>query len=200
MVPQQILLGAAFGQAGAPPRRRARAPPPFAPGRGEGIGADRVFREGVEQGAMRRRVQQAALLALALDLDERVAEFAQQPDAGRLVIDKGAAAAVGGNQPAQHDRAGEVGADPGLAQDRQGRVIVGDGELGDDRGLLGPRAHEAGIGPLAERQPERVEQDRFAGPGLAGQHAQPGRNARVRRSIRTMSRIVNPSSIRGRLL
>ncbi len=121
---------------------------------------------------MRRRVQQAALLALALDLDERVAEFAQQPDAGRLVVDKGAAAAVGGNQPAQHDRAGEVGADPGLAQDRQGRMIVGDGELGDDGGLLGARAHEAGIGPLSERQAERVEQDRLAGPGLAGQHAQ----------------------------
>ena len=39
-------------------------------------------------------------------------------------------------------------------------------------GLLGPRAHEARIGPLSERQAERIEQDRFAGPGLAGQHAQ----------------------------
>ena len=123
---------------------------------------------------MRCRVQQPALLALALDLDEAVAEFAQQPDAGRLVVDKGAAAAVGGNQPAQHDRAGEVGADPGLAQDRRAGWLSPDREFGDDRGLLGPRAHQARIGPLAERQPERIEQDRLAGAGLAGQHAQPG--------------------------
>ena len=70
MMPQQILLGAAFGEqarrlGGALARRT-----PLAPGRGERVGADRVFREGVEQRAVRRRVQQAALLALALDLDE----------------------------------------------------------------------------------------------------------------------------------
>ena len=112
VVPQQILLGAAFGQE---TRRLVGALarcPPFAPGSGERVGADPVFRERVEKSAMRRRVQETALLALALDLDERVAEFAQQPDAGRLVVDKGAAAAVGRNQPAQHDRAGEVGRRP----------------------------------------------------------------------------------------
>ena len=52
-------------------------------------------------------------------------------------------------------------------------MIVGDGEFGDDGGLLGPGAHQARIGPPPERQTERIEQDRFAGPGLAGQHAQP---------------------------
>ena len=95
VVPQQILLGAAFGQEARRLVGALARCPPFAPGSGERVGADRVFREGVEQGAMRRRVQETALLALALDLDERVAEFAQQPDAGRLVVDKGAAAAVG---------------------------------------------------------------------------------------------------------
>ena len=48
-----------------------------------------------------------------------------------------------------------------------------DGELGGDRGLLGAGPHQAGIGAPAERQPERVQQDRLAGAGLAGQHAQP---------------------------
>ena len=48
-------------------------------------------------------VEQPALLELALDLDEAVAELAQQPDARRFVVDKGAAAAVRTEQPAQHD-------------------------------------------------------------------------------------------------
>ena len=47
-----------------------------------------------------------------------------------------------------------------------------DGELGGDRGLLGAGAYEAGVGTPAERQPERVEQNGLAGPGLAGQDAQ----------------------------
>ena len=71
---------------------------------------------------MSRRVEQAALLELALDLDQAVAELAQQADARRLVVDKGAAAAVGAEQPAQHDRLA-VAVEPGLAQDRMGRMV-----------------------------------------------------------------------------
>ncbi len=35
-------------------------------------------------------------------------------------------------------------------------------------------ADQPGVGARAERQPERIEQDRLAGAGLAGEHAQPG--------------------------
>ena len=130
--------------------------------------------EGVEQRAVRRRVEQAALLALALDLDQAVAELAQQADARRLIVDKGAAAAVGAQQAAQHDRPPARSArHPGLAQDRGGRMVALDGELGGDRGLLGAGPHQRGIGAPAERQPQRIQQDRFARAGLAGQHAQP---------------------------
>ena len=45
-------------------------------------------------------------------------------------------------------------------------------EFGGHRRLLGAGAHQAALGAHAERQPERVEQDRFAGAGLAGQDAQ----------------------------
>ena len=37
-----------------------------------------------------------------------------------------------------------------------------------------PRADQPGVGAIAERQPERVEQDRLARAGLAGQHAKAG--------------------------
>ncbi len=129
----------------------------------------------VEQRAVRRRVQETALLALALDLDEAVAELAQQADARRLVIDKGAALAVGRDHAAQQNRAGEIGRhrQAGRAQDRRGRMVGLDDELGGDRGLLGAGAHQRRIGAPPERQPERIQENRFARSGLAGKHAQP---------------------------
>ncbi len=121
---------------------------------------------------MRRGIEQPALLALTLDLDQRVAQLPQQADTGRLVIDEGAAAPVGGNQPAQHDGAGEIATDAGLVQYRERRMVAADDELRGNCRLLGAGPHQAGIGAPSERQAERVEQDRFAGAGLAGQHAQ----------------------------
>ena len=164
---QQILLGPALGEAargflGPPPRR-----PPLLPEKRQRGRHDFVLGNRVEQEAVRRRVEQAALLALALDLDEAVAELAQQPDARRLVIDKGAAAPVGADHAAHHDRAGKIAGNAGLAQHRRGRMIGLDRELGGDRGLLGAGPHQARIGAPAERQPERIEQNRFARPGLA---------------------------------
>ena len=52
-------------------------------------------------------------------------------------------------------------------------MIAADREFGGDGGLLGAGPHQARIGAPAERQTERVQQDRFAGAGLAGQDAQP---------------------------
>ena len=41
--------------------------------------------------------------------------------------------------------------------------------------LLGAVAHQARVAAAAERERERIEQDRLAGAGLAGQHRQAGR-------------------------
>ena len=73
---QQILLRPALGEAargrfGPLPRR-----PPFAPRIGEPCECRLMLRHIVEQRAVGRRVQQPALLALPLDLDEAVAELA----------------------------------------------------------------------------------------------------------------------------
>ena len=43
-------------------------------------------------------------------------------------------------------------------------------ELGTNFGLFGTLAHHVGIAALAQRECQRVNQDRLAGAGLAGEH------------------------------
>ena len=47
-------------------------------------------------------------------------------------------------------------------------------EAGGDHGLRLALADQAAVGAGAEREAERIEQDRLAGAGLAGQHAEAG--------------------------
>ena len=172
VVAQQILLLAARGEESCRFRLARPRLAPVLPGLRERRRARRMLGEGVEDHAMVGGIEEPALLELALDLDEAVAELAQQSHARRLVVDKGAAAPVGREQPAQDDRLA-VAVTPGLAQDRMGGVVAPDRELGRHRRLLRAGPHQAGLCPPAERQAERVQQDRLAGPGLAGQHAEP---------------------------
>jgi hypothetical protein len=126
---------------------------------------------GVEQGAVAGRIEEAALLELALNLDQGIAEPAQQADRNRLVVDIGSAAPVGAEQAAQHQQI-VLGLDLLLVQDRPCRVPGPELEGGGDRGLLGAGAQQPGVGTGAEREPQRVEQDRLAGAGFPGQHAE----------------------------
>ena len=64
---------------------------------------------------MRRRIDQRALVVLAVDLDERRADRAQHLHAHRLVVDEGAGAAVRELHPAQDEVA--VGVDLGALGD-----------------------------------------------------------------------------------
>jgi hypothetical protein len=142
-----------------------RAPVAMGP-RGRGV-QRLVAGEGVEGAAMGGRVEQALGLELAVDLDQRGAQFAQQPDRDRLVVDEGAAAAVGTDQPPQDQVA--LGVQPLGGGQGPCRMT---GRQVEDRGHAGPRgalAHGERIGAGAEREAERVEQDRLAGAGLAGQ-------------------------------
>ena len=68
---------------------------------------------------MRRHVEKAVLVHLALDLDQRVAQPAQQRHRRRLVVDEGAAAAVGTDRAAQGQHVLVV--ERLLGQDRRGR-------------------------------------------------------------------------------
>ena len=79
---------------------------------------------GVQQGAMGLGVQQAAPVMLAVNLHQQIAEAREQADAGGLVIDVGARAAVGTQRPAQYHRFARPGADAGLIQHCPDRVII----------------------------------------------------------------------------
>ena len=123
-------------------------------------------------------IEQALLLELAFDLHQEFAAAAQQRHADRLVVDEGAAAAVGGDLPAQDQRRGVV--DALLAQQREDRMIRCQAELGGDAGLGRAGPHQSAFSPPAERQAERIQEDGFAGAGFAGQRRQPGAEGRGR--------------------
>ena len=119
-----------------------------------------------------RRVEQAVLVELALDLDQAIADSGQEIHAGRLVVDKGAAAAIGAEGAAQHECA--VAVQAGLGDQRARRVIVGDIEHRRDAGLFRLAPDQTRLGPLTQGQAEGIQQDRFAGAGFTGQHREAG--------------------------
>ncbi len=53
-------------------------------------------------------------------------------------------------------------------------MVLGDVESGDHLTVLGALAHQRRLAARAERQRKGVEQDRFAGAGLAGQRGKAG--------------------------
>ena len=133
----------------------------------------------VQQGAVGLPVQQADGLVLAMDLDQGLADLAQGGDPRRLVIDEGAAAAVGGQGAAQDQLLARHHVKAPFADQGDQGGVVGGGEDGSGRGLFGTRPHQTGVRPRAQRQAEGVEDDRLARPGLAGQHGQAAVNLKV---------------------
>lgn len=86
--------------------------------------------KGVEQIAVGGGIEQAVLIMLAVNLDQCLAQTAQEADADRLVIDEGAAAAVTPDYPAdnQHLVAGNFH----LVEQRQRRVVIRQVKLGNN--------------------------------------------------------------------
>ncbi len=124
--------------------------------------------ERIEQAPVRRGVDQRALVMLAVNLDQRRANRLQGLHADRLVVDEGAGTAVGKLHPAQDHLTGIV--EPVVAEDRLGRMTLGDIEHRGDLPLFDAVTDEAGVAAAAERQRERIEEDGFARAGFAGQH------------------------------
>ncbi len=127
---------------------------------------------------MRRHVEQAVLLHLALDLDQRVAQPTQQRHRGRLVVDEGTAAAVAADGTAERQHVLVVQAL--LRQDGVRRMFARQIEGCGNRGLGRAAPHGSAVGARAQRQPERVDQDGFARTGLASQGTQPAMGTALR--------------------
>ena len=120
---------------------------------------------------MLRRVGQRPVVMLAMDLDDGGADHPENLHADGLVVDEGARAPVRILHAAQDQVA--VGVDLlGLGQPAR-RMVARQVEDGADLALRLAMAHEPAIAAAAERQCESVEEDGFAGAGLAGQHAEP---------------------------
>ena len=131
---------------------------------------------------MAARVDEAAVVMLAVQLDQRRRQFAQQCDADGLVVDVGPAAAVGLERTAQDERFARFDLDFGLAQHiAHQRRQRGKFECGGGAALFLACPHQPAVGPVAQHQPERIEQDRLARAGLARQHAEPAGEVEVER-------------------
>ena len=172
MCEQQVLIGLGLfdrrARFGKPSFRRTPALPSRS-NLGE-IGP----REAVEQRPVPARIDQPAIVVLPVQFDQRSGQRAEQRDANRLVVDEGLAAPIGLKLPPDDQRLARFDLDIGLVECFDNGIWQR-GEL-ETRGYARPvlaRAHQRAVGAVAQYQPERVEQDRLACPGLAGQHAQP---------------------------
>ena len=160
-------------------RERLGRRTPRRPERRQRRGVD--LRVRVEQGAHRGRARQPLPGVLAVDVDEQVGRLAQLRDRRAAAVDPRPALALRVDRAAQQHAAGVagIGVEAGVGEPwRERRRHV---ELGADLGTRRAFAHDAGVAAAAERELERVDEDRLAGAGLAAQHRQARRELDLER-------------------
>ena len=133
----------------------------------------------VEQGELRRGLQQRLMRVLAVHVEQQFAEFAQLRERDRRAVDPRLAAAARIDRPS-HQHAGLVGAVDRLRL-QPGDDIAARAKFRTDLGACRAFAHDVGVGAFAERQEQGVDQDRLAGAGLPGQHREAGREVEFER-------------------
>src|SRR5690606_29791882 len=126
----------------------------------------------VEQRALIRALEQRLVRMLPVDIDEQRAETLQILERHRLVVDERARSSLLADDPAQEAAVLVVEAE--LLEERERGVAGRAFEQHADLGPLGAVAHGARVGPVAEREAERVDEDRLAGAGLAGHDREAG--------------------------
>ena len=146
---------------------------PFLPGCRGFLGLTPQAGIGVEQLALGSRLEQGLMGMLAVYVDQEFAGLAQLLQGGGAAVDEGARTAAGIHHAAHQAHAGIAAefvlVQPGLQLGKGAGI-----ELGLDLGALGTGPHHAGIGTFAQCQRQGVDQDGFAGPGLAGKHGEAG--------------------------
>jgi hypothetical protein len=124
--------------------------------------------EGIEQQAVRIRVDQRAVVVLAVDFHEKLAGLPHELHGNRLVVDIGLGAPVGGLLAAEDEVAVVVYAV--VAEQRPDRMIARHVEHGRHLPALDAVAHQRTVAAPAERQRKTVEEDGLTGARLARQH------------------------------
>ena len=123
------------------------------------------------------RIEEALRLVLSVDHRDAWGELAQDRDRHERAVHRRLAAPLGLNLPPEHHLISvrrqtvrfEPGLDPGNLHHRL------------DRGAVLARANEVRRGTLTQEQPERVDQDRFAGSRLAGEQGEAGPQLQLQR-------------------
>ena len=120
---------------------------------------------GIEEFALSVRAHQQLMGVLAVDVDKHFAQFTQLHERGRRTVDERPRTPARIDYAAKHDRIGVADSQRVLVQPardlRVGRKLSGDVRAR----FAGP--HNAGVGARAERERERVDQNRLAGAGFA---------------------------------
>ena len=125
-------------------------------------------------------LQQALVLVLAADVDEAPAQLAEDGGGGQLAGDVDAAAPAAPEHPPYHQpfvaQRHRLEPEPGhaLAQAVFGGAARGRREHRLDARLVGAGADEVGARAAAAEQRHRVEDQRLARSGLAGEHGHAG--------------------------
>ena len=125
-----------------------------------------VAAEGVEQADVGIAAQQRLVLVLAVDVDEQITQFLQLLHGGGAAIDVTARAAVAGEDTTQQAlglRRIILGGEPG-----RGGVVGADVEAGGNLAALGTGADAADVAAIAQRHAQGIDDQGFAGAGLAG--------------------------------
>ena len=173
---QEILFGAGGVQRGlglGQIAHRAAARGPCGAHRAQVQRAERV-----QHRPMAARVQQAAVVVLAVQFHQNLGEGAQNLARDAAVIHPAGLAPVQCVHAAQ-DQFVIVKLDPRLGQDRAGGM--GGGQVEHRRHFALARAAADQIGPPApaKDKAQTIQQNRLARPRLAGQHVQAGAEAQV---------------------
>ena len=117
---------------------------------------------------MLTRVEQAAVILLPMQLDQRIGERAQHIATGTPIIDPGHFAPIGHIHTAQEQaRFGRQAC--GLEQ-RKGGMARANGKLGHHLTLSRACAHQIGTPPPPKGKAQRIEQDGFSRACFTGQH------------------------------
>ena len=131
---------------------------------------------------MAARVHQSAIVVLPVKFDQCRRQRAQQPRAHRLVVDERLAPAVGLDLAADHQRLARIERDVCLVE--RLRDHFGQARELEARGhacALLAAAHQHRLRTIAQHEAERIEQDRLARAGFAGQHAEPAAEVEIER-------------------
>ena len=110
-----------------------------------------------------------AIIVLAVQFNECLGQSPQNLSAHAPVIHPGCLSPVGSVHPPQDQLVLDF--DPRLCQHLKGGMSLREFEPGGHLTLFGPLPDQLGPPAPAQHEPERIEQDRLARPGLAGEDA-----------------------------